>query len=119
MPDNEFIKIKTDAEVTISLGLAAFSKKSIGLKKIPPPIPTIPETKPSAEPIKIAMMKFNFLICMLTSLYDLLLINNEIPAIDKTRNNIISNKFLSIIKDPPKKASGIEPIKNGKRQLKL
>ena len=35
------ISINNDAEVTIFLGLSAFNRKSIGLKKIPPPIPTI------------------------------------------------------------------------------
>ena len=34
-------------------GLPALIKKSIGLKKIPPPIPTIPEINPRAPPIKI------------------------------------------------------------------
>ena len=34
------------------LGLAALIKKSIGLKKIPPPIPTTPERKPKTAPIK-------------------------------------------------------------------
>ena len=35
------------------LGLAALIKKRIGLKNIPPPIPTTPETKPNIPPIKI------------------------------------------------------------------
>ena len=49
----EFIKINKEAVVTIFLGLSAFIKKSIGLKKIPPPIPTTPETKPKKAPIGI------------------------------------------------------------------
>ena len=31
------------------LGLSAFNKNKIGLKNIPPPIPTIPEIKPRKE----------------------------------------------------------------------
>ena len=51
----EFININSDAAVTICLGLPAFIKKSIGLKKMPPPIPTIPETNPKIAPIMIEM----------------------------------------------------------------
>ena len=50
-PNIEFIKINKDAEVAICLGYPAFIKKRIGLKKIPPPIPTNPEKKPITEPI--------------------------------------------------------------------
>ena len=49
----ELININNEVVVTICFGLAALIKKSIGLKKIPPPIPTIPETKPNEPPIKI------------------------------------------------------------------
>ena len=45
--------MNSEAAVAISLGLPAFIKKRIGLKKIPPPIPTTPEKKPSTEPIPI------------------------------------------------------------------
>ena len=38
--------------VTICLGFAAFNRNNIGLKNIPPPIPTTPETNPSIPPIK-------------------------------------------------------------------
>ena len=34
-------------------GLPALIRKSIGLKKIPPPIPTTPEMNPNTPPIKI------------------------------------------------------------------
>ena len=51
--DNLLIKMNNDAIVIICLGLSALIKNSIGLKKIPPPIPTTPETKPKAPPIKI------------------------------------------------------------------
>ena len=53
--------MKSEAAVTICLGLPAFSKKSIGLKNIPPPIPTIPETKPNAAPINIEIKNGRFL----------------------------------------------------------
>ena len=43
MPKIELIKINNEAEVTICLGLPALIKNNIGLKKIPPPIPTAPE----------------------------------------------------------------------------
>ena len=38
---------------------------------------------------------------------------------DKTRNNKISNISFLIINDPPKNASGIEPIKKGINNFKL
>ena len=42
-----------DAVVAIIFGLSAFNKKRIGLKKIPPPMPTIPDTNPNMQPINI------------------------------------------------------------------
>ena len=45
-----------EAAVTICFGLAAFIKKRIGLKNIPPPIPTAPEIKPNIPPIKIEII---------------------------------------------------------------
>ena len=42
-----------DALVIIFLGFPALNKKSIGLKKIPPPIPTIPEMNPKTPPIRV------------------------------------------------------------------
>ena len=47
------IRINIEEAVTICFGLAALIKKSIGLKNIPPPIPTTPETNPNIPPIKI------------------------------------------------------------------
>ena len=38
--------------VTICLGLPALIKNKIGLKKIPPPIPTKPEINPKKPPIR-------------------------------------------------------------------
>ena len=47
------MSINNDAVVTIFLGLSAFNKNRIGLRKIPPPIPIIPEINPRTEPIMI------------------------------------------------------------------
>ena len=52
-PNIELIKINKDAAVTMCLGFPARIKNNIGLKKIPPPIPTTPEINPRADPIKI------------------------------------------------------------------
>ena len=52
--------MNNDAEVTIFLGLSAFNKKRIGLRKIPPPIPTIPEISPITEPTKIEKIELSF-----------------------------------------------------------
>ena len=49
----EFIRINKEAVAAICLGYPAFNRKRIGLKKIPPPIPTIPDNKPNTDPIKI------------------------------------------------------------------
>ena len=56
------MRINKDAVVTIFFGLSALSKKRIGLRKIPPPMPTTPEINPSIEPIKIETNKLSFLI---------------------------------------------------------
>ena len=46
-PEIELININREAEVTICLGLPALIKKRIGLKNIPPPIPTTPDINPN------------------------------------------------------------------------
>ena len=47
--------------MTIFLGLSALNKKRIGLKNIPPPIPTTPEIKPNKDPINKETIKGIFL----------------------------------------------------------
>ena len=61
IPEIEFININKEAVVTITFGFSAFIKKRIGLRNIPPPIPTIPEINPNTEPINKEIKKFNFL----------------------------------------------------------
>ena len=51
MPDREFIKINKEEVVTICLGSPALNKNKIGLRNIPPPIPTIPDKTPNTAPI--------------------------------------------------------------------
>ena len=67
IPKIELISINNDAEVTIFLGLSAFNKKRMGLRKIPPPIPTIPEISPMTEPTKIEKIELSFFIVMFFS----------------------------------------------------
>ena len=55
------MRINNEAVVTIIFGFSALSKKRTGLKKIPPPIPIVPDTKPRTDPIKIEKVKLNFL----------------------------------------------------------
>ena len=43
--------MNNEVVATIWFGLATFNRNNIGLKKIPPPIPTIPEIKPNIPPI--------------------------------------------------------------------
>ena len=50
-----------EAVVTMCFGFQALIRKSIGLKKIPPPIPTIPEMSPKDPPIKIEAVNGIFL----------------------------------------------------------
>ena len=45
--------------------------------------------------------------------------NNNIPAIPKTKNNIISKISFSIFREPPINAKGIDPIKYGISNLKF
>ena len=105
------IKINKDALLAICIGYPAFIKNRIGLKKIPPPIPTIPDIKPIIDPIEIDINFGIWLILIFSSLKDLLSISKKMPATNKTQNNKISNKLFSIFIDPPIKAKGIEPIK--------
>ena len=100
-----------EAAVTICFGLPAFIKKRIGLKKIPPPIPTTPEMKPNIPPIKIEIIIGISLYVLSSSSYDLKFIKSSVPAKAKTKNKKISNKLFSIGKDPPMYARGTDPIK--------
>jgi hypothetical protein len=113
------IKINSDAAVTICLGYPAFIKNKIGLKNIPPPIPTIPEKNPITDPINIETAFGTEFILISSSLYDLFLINKSIPAINKIINKIISNNSFEIDIEAPKNAKGIEPIKYGISKLRF
>ena len=99
-----------DALLVICLGYPAFIKNKKGLKKIPPPIPTIPDIKPIIDPIEIEINLGIWLILIFSLLKDLLSINKKMPATNKTQNNKISNKLFSIVIDPPINAKGIEPV---------
>ena len=105
------IKINKDALLVICLGYPAFIKNRRGLKKIPPPIPTIPDIKPIIDPIEIEINLGILLILIFSFLKALLSISKKMPATDKIQNNKISNKLFSIDIDPPINAKGIEPIK--------
>ena len=59
--NSELIKMNIEAVFIICWGLPALNKKRMGLKKIPPPIPTIPEIKPNKEPINKETIKGIFL----------------------------------------------------------
>ena len=80
------MRINKEAAVTMCFGLSALIKKSIGLKNIPPPIPTTPETKPNVPPIKIDIKIGIFLYVDSLSSYDLKFIKSNVPAIPKTIN---------------------------------
>ena len=117
-PNKELIKINKDAVVIICFGYPAFIKNRIGLKKIPPPIPTIPEINPIIDPMiidKILGILFIFISLLLN---DLLSRNKKKPATIKTTNNNISNNSLVICIEAPKKTKGIEPIRYGVSCLK-
>ena len=64
----QLINIKIEAVVTICFGLPALIKKSIGLRKIPPPIPTTPDINPNTPPIKI---EINIVTCLKFSSFSL------------------------------------------------
>ena len=49
--------MNNEAAVTMCFGLPALNKNKIGLKNIPPPIPTTPETNPSIPPIKTEIIE--------------------------------------------------------------
>ena len=95
-PNIELIKINRDAVVAICFGYPAFIKNKIGLKKIPPPIPTIPEIRPIIDPIIKDKIFGISLILILLLLKDLLSRNNKKPATIRIINNNISNNSLVI-----------------------
>ena len=111
--------MNNEAVVAITFGFSAFNNKRIGLKKIPPPIPTTPDTKPKIAPIAKAKKKFSFFIIIFLSSKDLLLMSNKIPAIERTQNNKISKISFWITNEPPINANGIDPNKKGTNNLKL
>ena len=53
IPEMEFIRMNNEAIVTICFGLPALNKNKIGLKNMPPPIPTTPDINPSIPQIEI------------------------------------------------------------------
>ena len=73
MPEIELININSEAAVTIYFGLPALNKNNIGLKKIPPPIPTTPEINPKIPPTKIEIGKEIFLYVVSLSLHQVTL----------------------------------------------
>ena len=111
MPKTELTKINKDAVLVICFGYPAFIKNKIGLKNIPPPIPTKPDIKPIMDPINIDNISGIYLTIMSLLLKDLLSISKKIPANIKIKKSKISNKFFSIEIDAPIKAKGMEPIK--------
>ena len=50
IPEIEFAKIKTLAVAAIFLAVSHFNKFNNGDKKMPPPMPTIPDKNPIAPP---------------------------------------------------------------------
>ena len=103
--------MNNDAAVAISFALPALINSNIGLKKIPPPIPTIPDINPIELPIKKAKIFEIFLWTWPVSSNDLKLKSNKIPATINTKNNRISKKLLLIDKVPPINARGIDEIR--------
>jgi hypothetical protein len=76
--------------------LPAFINNRTGLKKIPPPIPTIPDTNPIDPPIKNEISLGILLLISFDSSKDLNFKSNKIPANVKTVKSKISKKLLSI-----------------------
>ena len=89
--------------MTIFLGLSALNKKRIGLKKIPPPMPTTPETKPRIDPIIIEIKKLIFFITIFFSPYDLLFTSNNKPAIERINHRelleVIMHRIIALEPD--------------------
>ena len=110
-PKIELININRDAVLVICFGSPALRRNKIGLKNIPPPIPTNPDINPIIEPIKIETAFETCLIPIWSLLKDLLSNNKKIPAINKIKNSKISNKSLLIEIEAPRKAKGTDPIK--------
>lgn len=84
IPAAEFTNINNADTAAVSFMFAQCINNKIGLKKIPPPIPIIPETNPSAAPISIpASMDnlFEFILSLLTKMILKTAINKHTPSI--------------------------------------
>ena len=87
--------MNNDAAVAMCFALPALISNSIGLKKIPPPIPTIPDINPIEPPIKKEKIFGIFLWVWSVSSNDLKLKSNKIPAMINTANKSISKKIFT------------------------
>ncbi len=109
-PAAEFRNINAAVTAAVSFMLDQPRSKSRGLRMIPPPIPIIPEKKPSTAPIGAAIIKGGGFA---DSDFSGNLINNLKTAINKQMPRIILYVVGSISVLAPTNAMGIEAVTNG------
>ncbi len=118
MPAIEFVTINNADVAAVNLGSAHFSKRIIGLKNIPPPIPTTPEIKPTAPPVGNAIFILGRVYFKFPSVSDsnFIISRNaaEISAIVRSKPYICFGIWII----PPMNAKGMEDSKKGIVSLK-
>lgn len=94
MPDIELTKINTLAVGAIFLGTSHFIKFKIGERKMPPPIPTMPDKKPMAPPnalfFRTAFFPHSFILEIVAGL---VFIQSKIAAIIRLHPRITKKVF--------------------------
>jgi len=111
IPATELTKMNNAEVAAVYFGFAHFRKRIIGLRKIPPPTPTTPDTNPIAPPVGNAIFKLGGVKFPFVSDSNLIISRNAAAtrAITKSTPYI----WLGIWIIPPMNARGMERSKNG------
>ncbi len=110
-PATELRQIKTQAAAATSFGLPHRKLSINGERKIPPPMPIIPDNNPRTAPTE-KETKVEGL--WTSSVADGDVSNKRIPAMIKLAHKMERNVFSVIENIPPMKAIGTEPETKGR-----
>lgn len=108
-PATELTKIKKLAVAAMTLALSHLIRYNNGAKKIPPPIPTRPETNPMTAPIAPFRTRLDDLGVFMVGIR----MSMRMPAMSKLIANNAKNGVLVKAMEPPIKAIGTLVTTNG------